>query len=89
MVTYVDKNSFRLKVDSKRWINCSNNGSQPYILYSGRNILCLYCTANGLQKIEINSIIKGLFNDVDLISIFNTIIESSGNATNVNNKLIY
>ena len=41
------------------------------------------CTANGLRKIEINCMVEELLQDVELVSIFNGIIESSGNSNDI------
>ena len=50
-------------------------------------------TTNGLQQIKINNMIEELFQDVELISIFNTIMESAGKSHTIdvdvkNNVLI-
>ena len=50
-------------------------------------------TTTGLQQVKINNMIEELFQDVDLISIFNTIMESAGKSHTIdvdikNNVLI-
>ena len=53
------------------------------IFFKAEEIFCGR-TANELQKIEINCMIEQLFDDVDLVSNFNSIVESSGESKDIN-----
>ena len=77
----LDSSEKLIKIQSRGGLTAATLGANQ-IFFKAEEIFRA-CTANGLQKIEINSMVEELLQDVELVSIFNGIIESSGNSNDI------